>query len=449
MIDSRAIAWHVLLPEPVCYVTRGCSAPLTAALSVASSSDAPPALVVGDAADEVVSGDYDVAVWVNSIPSNAQLRRFAPANVRRYAALPSLADPRWYVPVDSPQHAAAALDLVSPYRPRARLLKALLQASARLGTLQGFRNRITIASRNPSQLDKFLVDTFGSQIGSVALAPGRFGDERKLIALALDRDAGRLAFVKIGFTPAAHEALVNEADWLGTLNRSHLLPTVPRLLGYRHHGMQTYVAIAPGPDRTGPKEFTRLHRDWLRSFQRLDQHDATFAASATASQIHKVWPRIRDSVTTSWQVRMDRVISRIQGTLGDHPLPLTAAHGDFAPWNTRLDPSAQLFVFDWEDARSDCIPLYDVFHFQFMIRVALTGGLLPADVSQWLPKAIMPHVDWSPPAPLVPALFGAFLVDLALKYLAPMAGRGIQEDDLVLSAVAPLLDDVEAWWSGR
>lgn len=446
MIDSRAIAWHVLLPEPVSYVALGCSAHLAAALAGVSSPGAPPALVIGDVADEVVGGEYDVAVWVNSTPSNAQLQRFAPAHVRRYAAVPSLADARWYVPIDSPHHAAAALDLVSPFRPRARLLKALLKTSARLGMLHGFRDRITIASCSPSQLDQFLADTFGSQLGSVALAPGRFGDERKLIALAMDRNAKRLAFVKIGFKPTAHEALVNEAEWLGRMNRTHLGPSVPRLLGYCHHDTQTFVAIAPGPDRSGPAELTRLHDDWLRAFQQLGQREATFDASSTASRLRITWPRIHDRVTSRWQIRLDQAVTRMRETLASRPLTLAPAHGDFAPWNTRIDPSGQLYVFDWEHAQANAIQLYDVLHFQFMIEVTLGRGVTPASARLWLGRRVAPHAAQTMSPFLLSALFGAFLVDLALRYLTLMADRGLQEDDMVLSAIAPLLDGWANWW---
>ena len=37
-------------------------------------------------------------------------------------------------------------------------------------------------------------------------------------------------------------------------------------------------------------------------------------------------------------------------------------HGDFTPWNTYID-NGKLFVFDWEYAETDYLPMLDVFHF--------------------------------------------------------------------------------------
>lgn len=449
MVDARAIAWHVFLPEPTNYVTIGCSNQLTAALASASSSGAPLTLVTERMQDESDDVDYNAAVWINTTPNDTHLQRFAPESVRRFAALPSLADARWYIPLDSPQYAAASLDLISPFRIRARLLKVFLHASARLGLLHRFRDRITIASRTSSRLDQFLVGIFGEQLGSVALAPGRFGDERKVIALALDRKAARLAFVKIGLTPAAHDALANESAWLERLSRTSLERTVPRLLGFHQHGTQTFVAISPGPDRSGPVKLTPLHLDWLRAFQQLDQRNATFADSATEYRFQFLWPRIHTSVTEKWQRRIDRTISSIRCDLGKHTLKLTPAHGDFAPWNTRMGTSGRLFVFDWEYARSDCLPLYDVTHFQFMKSITLEGGVSPADVLRWLQKRVMPHAEPDLPVSLIPVLLRAYLADLALHHLAGMATRGLQDDDLVLSAVTPLLDEQSRWWEGE
>jgi hypothetical protein len=46
------------------------------------------------------------------------------------------------------------------------------------------------------------------------------------------------------------------------------------------------------------------------------------------------------------------------------------AHGDFAPWNTRLG-SQGLYVFDWESASWEGPTLWDIFHFKIQVAALL------------------------------------------------------------------------------
>ena len=46
-------------------------------------------------------------------------------------------------------------------------------------------------------------------------------------------------------------------------------------------------------------------------------------------------------------------------------IDLVAAHGDFSPWNTRLDRGVA-GVFDWEYAADEQFPIFDPIHFVLM-----------------------------------------------------------------------------------
>ena len=64
-------------------------------------------------------------------------------------------------------------------------------------------------------------------------------------------------------------------------------------------------------------------------------------------------------------------LERLHDELGPVSMPLSLAHGDFAPWNTRLGPRS-LFVFDWERASERMSPLYECSNFQ-ALQAALQG----------------------------------------------------------------------------
>ena len=64
-------------------------------------------------------------------------------------------------------------------------------------------------------------------------------------------------------------------------------------------------------------------------------------------------------------------LERLHEELGPLSMPLSLAHGDFTPWNTRLGAQS-LFVLDWERASEGMSPLYDAFNFQ-ALQAALLG----------------------------------------------------------------------------
>jgi hypothetical protein len=51
-------------------------------------------------------------------------------------------------------------------------------------------------------------------------------------------------------------------------------------------------------------------------------------------------------------------------------VPCGVAHGDFAPWNTRVG-DGRLYVFDWESASWEAPTLWDIFHFKTQVAALL------------------------------------------------------------------------------
>jgi len=65
-------------------------------------------------------------------------------------------------------------------------------------------------------------------------------------------------------------------------------------------------------------------------------------------------------------------------------VPCGIMHGDFAPWNTRVE-NERLYVFDWESAAWDAPILWDVFHFHVQV-----ASLLNKKRSEELPLGRIP-----------------------------------------------------------
>jgi hypothetical protein len=100
-------------------------------------------------------------------------------------------------------------------------------------------------------------------------------------------------------------------------------------------------------------------------------------------------------------------------------LPTSLAHGDFVPWNLRLDPeSGRLAVFDWERARLAQFLLYDCFHFQIQANMLLRRVEAGDNVARTLRATVQsPVTEALALAPAqVAALLVAYLLDANLQW---------------------------------
>ena len=81
------------------------------------------------------------------------------------------------------------------------------------------------------------------------------------------------------------------------------------------------------------------------------------------TRMSEIWLRLQHSSPETMPTNLGPALERLHDGLGRVSMPLSLAHGDFAPWNTRLG-SLSLFVLDWERASEGMSPLYDAFNFQ-------------------------------------------------------------------------------------
>jgi hypothetical protein len=199
----------------------------------------------------------------------------------------------------------------------------------------------------------------GAGIATVrSVAPGR---------RALGHASGGVlrAYVKVG--PLDDEGLRREADALGHLDGGGAV-AVPRLRWMGEWG-ERFVLATEAVDSTGP-------------------------------------PRRADA----WSV-LDTCIAMSSGLAGNGAV----VHGDFAPWNL-LGTRTGLVVVDWENARFELDPLYDLTH--FVVQQGVLGRRHgPADAVRLLTGADGPGVRYLDAMGL-PAASAA---DLVRSYLARVA----------------------------
>lgn len=357
---------------------------------------------------------------------------------RAYAAYPNLRGARWLFPAGRKDTLRAGIrEFFHPRNLKGRVLQAAISSG-------GFRGqRVALEEEPLERLERELARILGQEV-SLGFSVGSPGAYRKSTALVLDRAGKTLAFAKIA--SAEQTRMKVEAERRNLLRLSscpELHGRVPKVLGYSHWNGNEVLTISGGPPWPGPDSLASSHLDFCQTLAKFSGNSGVaFAESPMYARLSDTLSRIEDGLSGEVSSLLHRALWRLQEGLGGVCVPLSVAHRDFAPWNTRIGPLG-LFVFDWDYATESATPLYDLFHFR-AIQAALFGKRerppRPEDFEAALERIWpegRPHLSW---------LYLAYLLDVSLIYgearvMAPEAG-----DDRVwhwfLSHIKDFLDGV-------
>jgi hypothetical protein len=181
--------------------------------------------------------------------------------------------------------------------------------------------------------------------------------------------------VKAGAGPIDDRFLRNEAEWLCAL-RSYpsLAEHIPEMIAHRSGTDLCFLAQRALP---GDMSFSlgAPHFDFLRKLHGYSLHELDFGESVLRQNLLERISALEGKLPGAWSARLRKGMQKVDRALSGRLLLMTAAHNDFTPWNIRLH-NGRAYVFDWEFAAHEQLPLFDPLHFVLMQR-ALKGG--PAD----------------------------------------------------------------------
>ena len=286
---------------------------------------------------------------------------------RSYTAYPSLSGARWLLPADSPALRRAGIGgLYQPNSLRGRALRALIGA----GALPG--EGLTLEEDGLARLEILLAKVVGDGPVRLAFYLGVPAPHRKVTAQVLDTAGHTLAYVKIATSPLARAAVERERLALLRLSESaDLKGAVPAVMDALEWHRGTILPITMGPPRPGPSGLSPVHLRFCTQLFRSFTFRETFANSPMWGRMSEMWQHLNEGSPEAMPDVLGPALERLHDRLGPVSMPLSLAHGDFAPWNTRLGQDS-LFVFDWERASEGMSPLYDAFNFQ-ALQAALQG----------------------------------------------------------------------------
>ena len=185
---------------------------------------------------------------------------------------------------------------------------------------------------------------------------GTPGEKRKAVLHLIDSKSGLCELiVKVPMTPAACQAIAHEARTLRELERDGF-SAAPRLVCFdqrRRVSSQTVVR--------GTHCGTQFSRELAYLLHSLVLPNQTITMRQVAEQL--AMEKERFELETS---DAELVANALGEVADDSQLPAARIHGDFAPWNIKLQPDGVAVLVDWEEARERGLPLHDAYHFVHM-----------------------------------------------------------------------------------
>jgi aminoglycoside phosphotransferase (APT) family kinase protein len=159
---------------------------------------------------------------------------------------------------------------------------------------------------------------------------------------------------------------------------------------------------------------------------------------------------VRPMMQAEHRALIDAALAEVEQRIGVCRLPACLAHGDFAPWNVRVQ-AGRLFAFDWEYAQAGANPLHDYLHFHLMSRLARHRPLGTRFMAPLLSRAGR-HADSvfgvrSGVAEAAGALALHYLLDVITFYVE--ASRCLDPAHPVLRAYLQLLQQRGQWLGAR
>lgn len=243
-----------------------------------------------------------------------------------------------------------------------------------------------------------------------SLQTGVPGGGQKLIVREHGRGRGDSAIWKVGRTGLPAQLVEAEARalvWLGEQGLSGELS--PQLLDSGKGPdaswvrMQALLGKRPGDEiREGVDAFLK----------HLASMASTRVEVGKSPWFHRVQARLADIeeaapvIAALCREALGRVLELAAGMeLRFHP-----AHGDFTPWNTRIDAS-RLQAFDWEFFNADAPALFDRFHW-----IVQTGVLVQRKSCEEIyPQALRLTAEGTETEREIQLLFAMYLIDVLIR----------------------------------
>lgn len=284
-----------------------------------------------------------------------------------YLALPTVERPKYILPIASPFIFFRALELYTPYLLHRHLAIKFLKCLSSMHLLRYCAPKKIINSSNLSEVIHFvdditavIKDELKAKDTVCAFFKSRQG---KYVIQIMNDKAKILGYAKVSIKGISKEDYQNEHNTLLKLSKRQFNNFyVPRVGSYVDTSDYCILILYP-PEQ---KAFScglfinRLHIDTLVELFKCENRTTTLNQSSCINCMVKTISLLPDDSRKN--VYLD-AIKKVNANIGDIPISLGFCHYDFKPWNIKILQDGKLFIYDWEMAREQWLPLWDYFHF--------------------------------------------------------------------------------------
>jgi Phosphotransferase enzyme family len=278
----------------------------------------------------------------------------------------------------------------------------------------------------------------GREAGLSCCRAGAAGPWSKDTILFLNKKTGApLYFAKAGVGAEVNSLLKNEADWLRKLgNETDLAKHIPEFVA---HGSEEDICFTVQCPVTGEIEFSlgAAQIEFLLKLQRISLQPMRYEDSGLCRTLTSRFAGLSGLISEAWSIRIDKAMQRIEKSLSDSSMLFVTAHNDFTPWNIRVQHGCA-YVFDWEFAANEQLPLFDPLHFVLLPMVL--RGISTDKMVKRVNETLRLCQDWfgKEACNEMQAQVLAYLVNLCTLYL--WSNRGNSESSPVLESYARMID---------
>jgi hypothetical protein len=279
---------------------------------------------------------------------------------------------------------------------------------------------------------------------AAAASIGTPGPYTKNCVLFIAPNGRYLAIAKVACSAPARKLLTNEARWLQALSSEPTMrPFIPQ--SFQRADLTSAVAIFQRPGIgafvTGP--IRQTHLQLLSNLQELAGDHQEFHSSVMRENLRVSLESVAAKLSERWLERAMNALHVLDDRL-QSPMPMVNAHRDFVPWNMRQREQG-IFLFDWEYASEQYLPLYDLFHYIVMPMV-LKNRISTSQIKRILGEVtelglLLRRGKEKVSQPDVQLL--AYLLDRALLHV--VSNDGSTEGDRVVERYGELLDQYPQW----
>jgi hypothetical protein len=265
-----------------------------------------------------------------------------------YVVLSAEQRPRWVLPLAGGRILRSAITVYTPatLRGLAAWYGTRALVSSGLGTLLPGRR----LSARPPLMDS-VFKLIGIDGGHVAAASS-FDGERCILGV-IDDSGGLRAFVKVAWSDRHRESLRRESETLERLMGLWTSVRVPRVIFSGELEGLGALVITPVPGRP-------LLRPWRLGVRFVQTAATIFRFGGGTRRLGDVLAAAKTD-DPDWARRVRDTRTAIL-PWADRTVPAGLVHGDFAPWNL-LEGRDSVGVVDWEEARFDGLPFWDIWHY--------------------------------------------------------------------------------------